>query len=435
MGRKTARLHAGSILISARGMEIAFLLALARSIPNQPNRCGARANTRQSTAQLPRIEEFLRPDSPNSPDALAPPELKLSHLGFLCLVDGQPCRSRPSISTAAEPFVQARDQHDDVARRPHPAMREGFGFGGGKFRSTLETSGATPASLSPRDLLLALLAVCVWGSNFVVVRWGLDRVPPFTLAALRFLFSAFPAVLLVRKPPATWINIAAFGMILGFGQFGLLFLGMRIGITPALASLVLQMQAFFTVGLAALLVREALRINNLVALALAAGGLVVIAMNGGNSATPEGLTLVLVAALAWATCNMIARSAGTSRMVAYMAWSSLFAAPPLLACALILEGAQPLAATLARPGLPMVAIIFWQSAMNTLLAYGIWNSLLTRYRAAQVAPLSLLVPIVAILFSTLLIHERLQDWKLLACGLILGGLAINQFGAVRSRRA
>lgn len=299
---------------------------------------------------------------------------------------------------------------------------------------TAERSPQPHAPLAARDLVLALLAVSIWASNFVVIRWGLDRVPPFTLATFRFLFSAFPAVFFVRRPSVPWRNLVAFGAILGFGQFGMLFLGMRVGITPALASLVVQMQAFFTVALAALLMREALSRRTLLALAVAGAGLAVIALKGGHSATPAGLALVLTAAVAWATCNLIARSAGTHRVVAYMAWSGLFATLPLLLCTLLLEGAQPLLRTLSHPDPAMIGIVFWQSAMNTLIAYAIWNSLLTRYSAARVAPLSLLVPIIATVLAWLLIGEQLQPWKLLACALVLAGLAINQFGGVRFRR-
>ena len=287
---------------------------------------------------------------------------------------------------------------------------------------------AAPGGLSPRDLLLALLVVTVWGSNFVVVHWGLMRVPPLTLAALRFLFSALPAVFLVRRPNVSWRNLCAFGLTLGVGQFGLLFIAMRASITPALAALVLQMQAFFTLFLAAFLLRERLRAHNLIALAIAGSGILLIACRAGGFATATGLALVLLAALAWAICNLVARSAGTTHMLAYVAWSSLFAVPPLFGIALFVEGSDPLLHVFSRPDPIVVGVVFWQAAANTLLGYGLWNWLLNRYSAAQVAPLSLLVPVIATFLAWLLIGEALQGWKLLACVLILGGLAANQFG-------
>lgn len=46
--------------------------------------------------------------------------------------------------------------------------------------------------MSPKDWGLALLVVLAWGVNFVVIKWGLDELPPLLLGALRFLLVAFP---------------------------------------------------------------------------------------------------------------------------------------------------------------------------------------------------------------------------------------------------
>jgi len=113
-------------------------------------------------------------------------------------------------------------------------------------------------SMPVSHLLLALAVVFVWGTNFVVIRWGLDEFPPFLLAALRFAFSAFPFIFIIRRPQASWAALAAFGLFLGAGQFGLLFYAMRADVTPGLASLIMQTQVFFTIGLAMVLQRERL---------------------------------------------------------------------------------------------------------------------------------------------------------------------------------
>ena len=40
------------------------------------------------------------------------------------------------------------------------------------------------------ESLVALLAIAIWGSNFVVIKLALAHLPPLTLAALRFVFAA-----------------------------------------------------------------------------------------------------------------------------------------------------------------------------------------------------------------------------------------------------
>ena len=74
-----------------------------------------------------------------------------------------------------------------------------------------------------RDGLAALLVVTLLGVNFVAIKVGLVTVPPLMLCALRFGFAALPAALVIRPPRAPAALVAAFGLALGIGQFGLLF--------------------------------------------------------------------------------------------------------------------------------------------------------------------------------------------------------------------
>jgi O-acetylserine/cysteine efflux transporter len=282
--------------------------------------------------------------------------------------------------------------------------------------------------MTARDLAVAALLIIVWASNFVVAAIGLKLVPPFTLATLRFAFAAFPAILFVRRPDVSWVRVGVFGALFGIGQFGLLFLGIREGLTPTLASLVIQMQVFFTTAFAALFFGERVRLHNVVALLVAASGLVLIAVEGGSSAPAAGLILALSSALSWALCNMIGRRVAPSEMPPFIIWSSLFAVPPLLVATLFLEGHAPLVSVIVRPNWEMAGIVAWQSLANTIWGYTIWNRLLGRYSAAQVAPLTLPVPIIAGLISGIVLHEPIVAWKIEACVLVLAGLAVNFLG-------
>ena len=135
--------------------------------------------------------------------------------------------------------------------------------------------------LSPRDGLLALAVVFVWGTNFVVIRLGLNVLPPLFFATLRFFFVLFPVCLLLRKPKVSWANLAFYGVAIGAGQFGLLFIAMNGRIPPGLASLVVQMQVFFTIGLAMWRTGERIKPHQLAAFALALAGMGVIAAHSG----------------------------------------------------------------------------------------------------------------------------------------------------------
>ena len=290
------------------------------------------------------------------------------------------------------------------------------------------------SSLPWLHVLLAVAVVAVWGTNFVVIRIGLDHLPPLTFATLRFTFALLPAVFFLKKPDVPWRNLAAYGVLIGAGQFGLLYIAMSGFISPGLASLVVQTQVFFTIGLAMWLAKESIRSFQLVALALAAVGLVVIVAHTDASVTPLGLILVLIAAASWAGGNAFSKAAGKVNMLAYVVWASLFSVPPLLVLALIFEGPQAMIQGVRAADTATWAAVLWQSVGNTLFGYAAWGWLLSRHPAAVITPMAMLVPVFGMGASALWLGESLPPWKLLAAGLVMSGLAINIFWPAFERR-
>jgi len=294
--------------------------------------------------------------------------------------------------------------------------------------SHLSTSVAPMSPAVPiRHLFLALLVVAVWGTNFVVIKAGLGHLPPLLFAGLRFTFAFFPAVFFIPRPLVSWRNLISYGLFIGVGQFGLLYIALNGHISPGLASLVVQTNALFTIGLAMIVSGERVRLAQIIALMLAGAGMGVIVMHTDGSTTPLGLGIVLVAALSWGLGNMASKNAGRINMVAYVAWSSMFAVPPLLVLSLIFEGwgADQLALASMTPN--VWGAIFYQSWGNSLFGFAVWGWLLVRYPAASIAPMSLLVPVFGIGASALFLGEPLPAWKLIAAGLVMSGLALNVF--------
>ncbi|WP_411286616.1 EamA family transporter [Phenylobacterium sp.] len=282
--------------------------------------------------------------------------------------------------------------------------------------------------------LLALAVVAVWGTNFVIIRLGLDDLPPLTFAALRFTFALIPAVFFLKRPAVSWGNLALYGVLIGVGQFGVLYIAMQNSISPGLASLVVQTQVFFTIGLSMWLTRERVRGFQLVALGLAAAGLAWLMAHANAEVTALGIGLVLIAALSWAGGNTVARAAGPVNMLAYVVWASLFSAPPLIALALLVEGWPAVSQGIVAADAGTWAAVLWQSVGNTLFGYAAWAWLLARHPAATVAPLSLLVPVFGMAASAIWLGEALTWWKLVAAVLVLSGLALNTLWPAWERR-
>ncbi len=282
-----------------------------------------------------------------------------------------------------------------------------------------------PAALPLRHVLLALAVVGVWGSNFVVIKLALGHLPPLLFAALRFALAFLPAAAFVPRPVVDTRNLALYGVLIGVCQFGLLYCAIDGHIAPGLASLVIQLQVFFTIGLSMCLTGERVRRVQWIALLLAVAGIVLIARHTDGTTTGGGLAMVMLAALAWGGANITARHGAAANLLAYVVWSSAFAVPPLLALSLVFEGPTVLLAALRQADAGTWAAVAWQSWGNTLFGFAAWAWLLARHPAAMITPMALLVPVFGLGTSALLLDEPLPPWKLGATALVLGGLALN----------
>jgi len=284
--------------------------------------------------------------------------------------------------------------------------------------------------------------VVAWGVNFVVIKLGLQGMPPFLLAGLRFSLVAFPAIFFVRRPPIPLRWLVVYGMTISFGQFAFLFLAIKLGMPAGLASLVLQAQAFFTLLLGALLLAEKLRWNHIVGIIIATLGMFMLATAGMEGQTSAGITLTtmmltLSAALSWGLGNITNKIIMRNRSVPIMSlvvWSALVPVIPFFACSLLFDGEAAIVNSLLHIGLQTVLALFYLAFVATIVGYAIWGNLLSRYETWRVAPLSLLVPVVGIVTAALVLDEHLSGQQMLGAAVIILGLLVNVFGGVLGQR-
>lgn len=289
-----------------------------------------------------------------------------------------------------------------------------------------------------QHIALAIAVAVIWGFNFVMIKAGLEELPPILLCALRFFFAAFPAVFFIRRPNIAFRQVAAFGLVMFALQFTLLFFGMAAGTTAGLASLLLQVQVFFTILLAVMFLHEKPSGWQIAGAIIAFSGIGLVAANLGGDISALGMGLIIAAAASWSAGNLISKRLGKIDVLALVVWGSFVAWPPLLLVSFIFEQNFWDLESLSGLTWRSAAAIGYNAYPVTLLGFAAWNWLMSHYPAATVAPFSLLVPVFGFASSAWVLNEPIHPWKIGAATLIIAGLCINllatRFAARNYRR-
>lgn len=290
--------------------------------------------------------------------------------------------------------------------------------------------------MSIRDIFLALLVITVWGANFTVIKVGVDNISPMLLAGLRYVFTALPAVFFIPRPQLAWKYIIAYGMTVGVGQFSMLFYAISVGMPAGLASVVLQFQAIFTMLFAVFFLKERLVSTQVIGMLVEVGGLYLIGRDiaGASQGTPlYALLLTLLAAAFWAASNIVVSMAAKASqrtgvkldMPGLVIWSSLIPPVPFFLLGTWTDSAAAIWSELTHLNGSSIFAIVYLSYGATLFGYGMWSVLLGKYKAAKVAPLSLLIPVIGLAIAQVVLQEPITGQQLWGCGIIMLGLVLS----------
>ncbi|WP_338569753.1 EamA family transporter [Pseudomonas canadensis] len=278
-----------------------------------------------------------------------------------------------------------------------------------------------------KHLSLAVLVTLVWGVNFPITKLGLRAIDPFVLTGIRFALAALPLVFFIKRPAVKFSYVATYGFIFGLGMWGVINYGIQVGVSPGIASLIIQLSVFFTMGWGFLLFKEKIRGAQMLGAVLALIGLAgIISTQEGNHAV-LGVMLIVLSAVAWSVGNVIIKKSGVKEIFSFMVWASLIPPIPLFLTAWLMHGSAAFEGLQASLDLTAVLSILFQVYLATHFAYWGWNSLLKLYPVSTVAPLSLLIPVFGITSSMLILDERISTPNLISIGIIIVGLAVGLY--------
>ncbi len=288
--------------------------------------------------------------------------------------------------------------------------------------------------MKPADVCIAVLVAVIWGLGFVASRIALDEFSPELMTTLRFAIAALPC-LFVRKPDVSWPLLIAISFSLFLGQFLAQAFAIAHGVPVGLSSVIVQSQALFTIGFAAIAFRELPSRTQTVGIGIAAIGLLMICGTVGYDFSVGAFAIIMICPISFAIGNLLLRRAQDVRMFDLFAWLCLVAAVPLSVLTLVTNGPQPTWHALSHMSLTGLTSMLYIGGISTSIAYWLWGRLLRDYPVAQVVPFALLVPFIGSASSSIVFGETFGPLRLAGMVTVVGGIAVMLLAKRSSKTA
>ena len=298
----------------------------------------------------------------------------------------------------------------------------------------------TPPAPSPRDWALLIGLSVIWGTAFMGVDLSLDGFSPLWVAAGRTLIAAL-ALLIASQAmgqglgrvtsPKAWGFVMALGIAAAALPFSLLswgqqhvpsaFAGVSMGAVP-LVTLLLAM-AFSP--------EEGVGPRGIAGVALGFVGLIVLVGPGvfdaGSDNVALGRIACVLSALSYAAGNILTRRAPPVPPIAMATGAMSIAAMILVPTALIFEGPPEL------PDMSSSSALLWVALGPTALAAFLSVRIIQNVGSLFLSQVSYMVPLWSVIFGVTLLNETLRPELFIALALILSGIALGQWSALRRR--
>jgi drug/metabolite transporter (DMT)-like permease len=294
-----------------------------------------------------------------------------------------------------------------------------------------------------RGVVPALLVIyVVWGSTYLAIRWGLETIPPFTMAASRYLAAGMILFAFAKAKGAPRLALRdlapAFltgGLMLLCGNGGVVWAEQRIA--SGLAALLIAVEPLFIVLLQATLPHERRRPSARAFVGVALGVLGVVLLvgpvrPGDTRVDPWGAAAVLFAAFAWALGSLLSRNFPPPSSPLQATAIQMLAGGVLLGCASGVAGEWARFSPALVSGRSLAAVAYLV-VFGSLVAFTAYVWLLRAASPALVSTYAFVNPVVAVFLGWLLAREEVGLRTLVAAAVIVGAVVLITLAEVCRR--
>ena len=285
----------------------------------------------------------------------------------------------------------------------------------------------------------AVFVTILWASSWVIIKFGLEEIPPLTFSGLRYIIAAFILLAIVQakeeyrasmwsQEKRWWATMALYGVVFVSITQGAQFVGLD-RLDAISVSILLNLTPIVVLFLGVFLLREIpSRRQSFFIILVVAGAMIYFYPLDLNTSEMLGLVVVIIGVIANAFSSVLGRSINRKREsppIVITAASMTIGAVILVVTGLIVDG-------IVSFSLLSLFYVLWLSVVNTAFAFTLWNRAMQTLRAVDTTIInSTMLPQITIL-SIVFLGEMpgLLDWV----GLIILAVSVAIVQVLQARR-
>jgi len=273
------------------------------------------------------------------------------------------------------------------------------------------------------DFLALAVALLGWGGNFLAIRYAVLEIPSWTALSLRLCLVGILLAVFLANPRPHIKYYLSITCALVLGHFGLLFLASELTSNVSAISLFIQLNPAFALLFAWLLLREKPGRRRVIGLILAFSAMLILYYEPNLLGASLALMVATASAMFMGLYSVLLRTMPDDiRPIDIIGWTAILGMPMVSLIAYYVEGSP--VSTLANVTSQGYLAVLYSTLISSILSHGCWAWLCRRHPVGQVAPYSLLVPIVTLCLAALMLGEQLTAQMMLAIAILCTGLLI-----------
>lgn len=273
------------------------------------------------------------------------------------------------------------------------------------------------------DFALLVLVCLVWAANNIVSKFVVSYmdVPPLFYAAVRFAVVAAVVFPWLRNPPRPLWRLLTVAMLMGGGNFALMFVGLKSA-TPSSVAVVSQVMVPMTTVLSFLILGERLNARRAAGIAMTLAGALLVMWDPRGFRIAPGLLFVVAACFMGSLGAVMLKQMEGLKPLQMQAWVGLSSFIPLAALSAWLEPGAVQTAVAA--GWPFYIAVLFSGLVVSVVGHTLYYGLIQRYEANLISPLTLMTPLATIGLGVLITKDPFDARMALGAAVAIAGVLI-----------